>query len=125
MLLDIQIRLVPPRSKGIPEGAIAPTAAAEQIRLTLAGRVMLVWAADSLGGLSKAKAFDDWPFLAGYGRCHELCHLVTDWRSELDPKTGQPRPAVEPGRADRMLHLLQQIASPAEHSLGQPRSSQR
>ncbi|MFG2226565.1 hypothetical protein [Streptomyces sp. NPDC048644] len=125
VLLDLQVRLVPPRSEDIPEGAIGPTAAAtatatERIRLALTGRIMLVWAADSLGHLSNSEALDDgWPFPTGYGRRHELCHLATDWRGDLDPKTGQPCPAMPPGRADRMLHLLQRIASPADHYLGQ------
>ncbi|MFH8558894.1 hypothetical protein ACH4FE_35630 [Streptomyces celluloflavus] len=120
VLLDLQIRLVPPRSKGIPKGAVDPGIACEEIRRALEGRVMLVWAADSLGDLSKSKALDDgWPFPTGYGRRHELQHMAADWRSDLTPKTGQPRPAMPPGRADRMLQLLQQIASTADHYLGQ------
>ncbi|MFI7103461.1 hypothetical protein ACIBK8_29415 [Streptomyces sp. NPDC050161] len=121
VLLDLQMRLVPPRSTDIPDGAIDPATATEQIRLAFTGRLMLVWAADSLGDLSRSPALDNvtWPFPTGYGRRHELCHLATDWRGDLDPKTGQPRPAIPPGRADRMLHLLQRIAGTADHYLGQ------
>ncbi|MFF9481670.1 hypothetical protein [Streptomyces sp. NPDC014733] len=121
VLLDLQMRLIPPRAKGtIPERAVDPATAGDEIRRALEGRMMLVWAADSLRDLSRSKALDDgWPFPTGYGRRHELCHLVADWRGDLDPKTGQPRPAMAPGRADRMLHLLQQTAGAVDPHLSQ------
>ncbi|MFG2141524.1 hypothetical protein [Streptomyces sp. NPDC048650] len=121
-LLDVHMRLLSPCSQGIPAGATAPEAAVEQIRRVLADRVIVVWSADGLSDLSKAlRALDlDWPFPAGYGRRHDLWHLAMDWRGELDPTTGQPRPTIPPDRVDRTLYLLQQIAGPAGHFLGAP-----
>ncbi|MFJ9407058.1 hypothetical protein [Streptomyces sp. NPDC101393] len=105
-----------------PRGAVGPREAADRIRRALQGRVMLVWHADDLADFSHAlHGLDiEWPFPAGYGNRHDLFHLALDWRCDLDPHSGQPRPLVPPGRADRMLYLLGQIAVPAEQYLGRP-----
>ncbi|MEC4015460.1 hypothetical protein [Streptomyces sp. H27-D2] len=121
VLCDISMRLVSPRSQGIPQDAVAPEEAAAHLRRTLARRVMLVWNTDGLVDLSTAlRGLDlDWPFPSGYGNRHQLFQLALDWRSDLDPASGQPRDLVPPGRADRTLYLLRQIAAPTEHYLGQ------
>ncbi|MEU6885653.1 hypothetical protein ABZ918_10650 [Streptomyces viridosporus] len=48
-----------------------------------------------------------WPLPPGYARRHELRPMGMTWRGDLNPKTGSPRVPIAPGRADRMLYLLQ------------------
>ncbi|MEU2134002.1 hypothetical protein [Streptomyces sp. NPDC018352] len=38
--------------------------------------------------------------------------MTQAWRGDIDPKTGNPRLPVTPGRADRMLYLLHEMAHP-------------
>ncbi|MER6499202.1 hypothetical protein ABT218_07355 [Streptomyces sp. NPDC001455] len=38
--------------------------------------------------------------------------MTTAWRGDIAPKTGTPCPPIAPGRADRMLYLLLQMACP-------------
>jgi hypothetical protein len=130
-LFDILMALgpdgsAPPAAPGGAE-ALAPREAADRIRRALQGRVMLVWHADDLADFSQALhgLEIEWPFPAGYGNRYDLFHLVLDWRCDLDPHSGQPRPLVAPGRADRMLYLLGRIAAPAEHYLGRPPRGRR
>ncbi|MFE7112697.1 hypothetical protein ACFU98_37830 [Streptomyces sp. NPDC057575] len=51
-----------------------------------------------------------WPAPTGYGRRHDLSQMTVAWRGDIDPKTGTPRLPVAPGRADRMLYLLHEMA---------------
>ncbi|MEV7715670.1 hypothetical protein [Streptomyces sp. NPDC088270] len=110
-LIDARLRLVPPRSKGIPEDAVDPEAAAEEIRAALAPATVVVWA-DALGDLSAglSRLGIPWPVPSGYGRRHDLCQMTAAWRGDIGHKTGSPRMPVAPGRADRMLYLLQEMA---------------
>jgi hypothetical protein len=62
---------------------------------------------------------------SGYDRRHEVRQMVMTWRGDLNPKTESPRVPIAPGRADRMLYLLQQIAAPDAHYLGQASLDQK
>ncbi|RPE38991.1 hypothetical protein EDD90_1941 [Streptomyces sp. Ag109_O5-1] len=113
VLVGVQMRLVPPRSKGTPDGAADPRQAAETIRTTLGEKTVLVWGNNVLADLGHAlRALDvAWPFPSGYDRRHELKPLAMHWRADLNPWTATHRLPVAPDRADRMLYLLQRIAS--------------
>ncbi|MEV5205164.1 hypothetical protein [Streptomyces sp. NPDC053720] len=113
-LLDTRPRLVPPRSKGIPDDVVDPDRAAEEIRTALDGKTVVVWSGDVLAGLSTAlrDLKIPWPVPTGYGRRYDLFQMTLAWRGDIDPKTGTPRPPVAPGRADRMLYLLREMAHP-------------
>ncbi|MFF4355098.1 hypothetical protein [Streptomyces sp. NPDC001530] len=121
VLVDVELRIVSPRSKGIPDGAVDPDQAAEAIRRVLADKTVLVWASDVLKDLIQGLVGlgISWPFPSGYDRRHELRQMVMTWRGDLNPKTGTVRMPIPPGRADRMLYQLQQIAVADGHYLGQ------
>lgn len=121
VLVDVELRIVASRSKGIPDGAADPDQAADAIRSALADKRVLVWASDVLKDLIQGLAGlgVSWPFPSGHDRRHELRQMVMAWRGDLNPKTGTVRVPIPPGRADRMLYLLQQIAAPSGHYLGQ------
>lgn len=104
-VLDLTVRLVGPRAQGIPEGAIDPAVATETIREALAERHLVLWNDTNHSLASVAAAFP-----TGYGVRHDLHLLTLRWRGDIDPHTGRQRPVVSPGRADRMLLLLKQIA---------------
>jgi hypothetical protein len=115
VLITTLMRLVGPRSDGIPEGAVSPDDAALPLRTALSGRVVLRWGWDGLGPVSAALRTAGWTDVipSGYGSTYDLQTLTAQWRGDLDPRTTHARPVIEPGRADRMLYLLQQIAADA------------
>ncbi|MFF4260284.1 hypothetical protein ACFY1L_55055 [Streptomyces sp. NPDC001663] len=121
VLVDVELRIVAPRSKGIPDGAADSDQAAETIRSALADKTVLVWASEVLKDLIHGLAGlgISWPFPSGYDRWHELRQMVMTWRGDLNGKTGTVRLPIPPGRADRMLYLLQQIAVTDGHYIGQ------
>ncbi|MFG3078665.1 hypothetical protein [Streptomyces sp. NPDC048225] len=121
LLADPLLRLVGPRAKGVPPGTCDPQTGAEQLKALLAERTVLIWQwsdLDDLGtGLRSQQApwplpRTLWPHPQGGHHVVELVGLVADWRGEIMPEGHQPLP-VPPGRADRMLLLLQQIAGTA------------
>ncbi|MFF8423174.1 hypothetical protein [Streptomyces sp. NPDC015680] len=111
-LIDTRPRLVPPRSKGIPDETVDPELAAEEIRTALDGKTVVAWSGHVLTDLSTAlrDLKISWPVPTGYGRRHDLFQMTLAWRGDIDPKTGKPRVPIAPDRADRMLHLLHEMA---------------
>lgn len=112
-LADVTVRLIGPRSKDVPAGAVAPEDAAAPLLAALDGRVLLTWSGESIGPIAESvhRVGIPSPFPSGYGRHHDLREIVQRWRGDIDPITRAWRPPVSPGRADRMLYLLQQIAA--------------
>jgi hypothetical protein len=114
-LADITVRLVGPRSAGIPDGALAPDDAAPPLRQALTGRRLVRWGHDDLAPLRHTLIRAGWSeiFPTGYGNDYDLWTLTANWRADIDHRTRSPRTVTPPGRADRMLYLLQQIAAGA------------
>lgn len=114
-LLDVTVRLVGPRSKGIPEGAQAVDDVGQRIRDAFAGRRLLVWSGEGFNLLSGALRAAGWTdaIPTGYGAVRDLEDMAMHWRADFDHATRAPRRPVPPGRADRMLYLLQQIGADA------------
>ncbi|MFE2600147.1 hypothetical protein ACFXCZ_27270 [Streptomyces sp. NPDC059396] len=114
-LIDVTVRLVGPRSKGIPDSAIAPEDAADPIRTALAGRTLLLWAEGTAGELAGAlQQPGQQPAIpTGYGVRNYLWSPAMHWRADIDLRTRRLRPCIPPGTADRLLHLLQRIAADA------------
>ncbi|MCX5098191.1 hypothetical protein [Streptomyces sp. NBC_00439] len=102
---------MPPRSQGIPEDAVDPEPAAEEIRAALAPATVVVWT-DARGALSAGLTGLGilGPVPSGYGRRHDLRQMTAAWRGDIGAQTGAPRMPVAPGRADRMLYLLHEMA---------------
>ncbi|WP_369266167.1 hypothetical protein [Streptomyces harbinensis] len=75
----------------------------------LSGLTVLIWQHSDLEDLAAALQTHRAPWPLPEGQVQELLPLTTAWRAEITPDGHQARPAV-PGRADRMLYLLQQIA---------------
>ncbi|MFE2941001.1 hypothetical protein ACFXKG_18350 [Streptomyces sp. NPDC059255] len=113
-LCDVTVRLVGPRSAGVPDGALAPEDAAPLLEV-LAGRVLLEWEAGPLALVAGAlqAAGQTVPFPTGHGARRALWGLALNWRADVDHRARSVRQAVAPGRAERMLWLLQQIAADA------------
>lgn len=113
VLIDVTVRLVGPRSAGIPSGAVAPADAAPKLREALAGRRLVRWGHDALIPLQQAFRKADWCDVipSGYGIDYDLWNLTVSWRGDVDHRTRSVRGVTPPGRADRMLYLLQQIAA--------------
>lgn len=112
-LVDVTVRLIGPRSKDVPAGAVAPEDAAAPLLAALDGRILAIWSGEGAGPIAEAvrRVGIPSPFPSGYGRHHDLREIVQRWRGDIDPVTRSWRPPVSPGRADRMLYLLQQIAA--------------
>ncbi|RDG35178.1 hypothetical protein [Streptomyces corynorhini] len=111
-LCDVTMRLVGPRAAGIPDGACSPEDAAPLLQV-LADRVLLEWEGGALAPVSSAlrAAGLPGPFPTGYGARRALWALALTWRADISPRSRSLRPVISPGRADRMLWLLQQIAA--------------
>lgn len=114
-LIDTTVRLVGPRSAGIPAGAISPDDAAPAVREALAGRRLVRWGYDALAPLAEAFRRAHWSDVlpAGYGTEPTLLDLTMNWRGDIDHRNRAVRGIIPPGRPDRMLYLLQQIAASA------------
>ncbi|WP_435601306.1 hypothetical protein [Streptomyces sp. C10-9-1] len=111
-LIDTTVRLVGPRSKGIPESALAPEDAAGPVTAALDGRRVVHWdAASALSELYRVLRAAGGELTPA--RPRDLRTLTFAWRADLDPRTSMHRHITPPGRADRLLYLLQQIAAPA------------
>ncbi|MFE9347989.1 hypothetical protein [Streptomyces olivaceus] len=110
VLAEPLLRLVSPRAKGIPDGASDPVQGAEVLAAILSQLTVLIWRYRDLDDLSAGLRAQGatWPLPTGQ-HVHEMCRLATAWRGEVTPHGDRPV-AVAPGRADRMLYLLTQIA---------------
>ncbi|MFG2887598.1 hypothetical protein ACGFYV_35865 [Streptomyces sp. NPDC048297] len=104
------LRLVSPRAKGIPDGASDPVQGAEILAAILSQLTVLIWRYRDLDDLSAGLRTQGatWP-LPTDEHVREMSLLATAWRGEVTTDGGRPV-AVAPGRADRMLYLLRQIA---------------
>jgi hypothetical protein len=121
-LADTTVRLVGQRAKGVPVGAIPADDAGQMFATAFADRRLVTWADTGFGDLIRALREAGWTeaIPSGYGRHHDLRAMTLTWRGDIDPMTRGHRLPVPPGRADRMLWLLQQIAAGAQggHSEG-------
>lgn len=115
LLTDTTVRLIGPRSAGIPDDATDPETAAPALSEALAGRRILHWAHTGSGPLRQAVRG---VFPTAHATLHDLHDLTIRWRGDIDFRTRQTRPAIPPGRADRMLYLLHQIAAHATPATG-------
>ncbi|MEU3189807.1 hypothetical protein ABZ686_04045 [Streptomyces sp. NPDC006992] len=105
------VRLVGVRARGVPEGAEDPHSGAQRLCAALEGRTVLVWggagSSPLADGLRSRGAAD--PFTAA-GRVRALREDVMWWRGTLTPE-GRSTDPVPPGRADRLLYLLWEMAA--------------
>ncbi|MGW4758457.1 hypothetical protein [Streptomyces chartreusis] len=110
VLAEPLLRLVPARAKGIPDGASDPVSGSEILAAILSQLTVLIWNYRDLDDLSAGLHSQGaaWP-LPTDGHVHEMARLTAAWRGEVTPHGERPA-AVAPGRADRMLYLLGQIA---------------
>ncbi|MEV2235828.1 hypothetical protein AB0H69_45765 [Streptomyces phaeochromogenes] len=114
VLADPLLRLVSTRARGIPDGALDgagdPRPAAEMLAAALSTLTVLIWQRRDLEGLAAGLYSQGaaW-ILPSHEHVHEMAGLTTKWRCEVTPDGKRPTP-VTPGRADRMLYLLRQIA---------------
>jgi hypothetical protein len=101
VLVDTLMRIVPPRSRGIPDGAADPDQAAEAIRTALAETTVLVWANDALTDLIRGLAALGiaWPLPSGYDRRHELRRPVNPRFADVPLNHGWPLCAGVVGRS--------------------------
>lgn len=103
------LRLVSARAKGVPDGADDPCSGAEALTALLSGLTVLIWRHRDLDDLSSGLRSQGAPWFLPSGQVREMALLTSAWRGEVTPDGHRPA-AVPPGRADRMLSLLQQIA---------------
>ncbi|WP_405708018.1 MULTISPECIES: hypothetical protein [unclassified Streptomyces] len=80
-LIDTRPRLVPPRSRGIPDDVVAPFRATEEISTALDGKTVVAWSGDVLTDLFTGlrDLGIPWPVPNGYGRRHELLQMTLGW----------------------------------------------
>lgn len=121
---DITVRLAGPRARDVPYGALAPEAALSALKKVMAERPILVWDDADHTRMHRLLSDIGWPEAAAADTCTTcttLAEAVEHWRRDIDPRTYTPRTPVPPGRADRLLHLLQQIAAGPEQDAGDKR----
>lgn len=109
-LVDATIRIAGPRVRAVPVDAVDPAAIEEQICTLLAAPVIVTWTGGTAGILHRLYGVEQ---PAGWygGNPNALDWRATAWRGDLDPDTLTPRPALHPGRADRMLLILRRMAA--------------
>ncbi|GHB12189.1 hypothetical protein GCM10010330_77860 [Streptomyces tendae] len=113
VLAEPLLRLVSARAKSIPPGAGDPVSGADVLAAVLSKLTVLIWCHRDLDDLSAGLRSQGaaWP-LQSHGHVHEMSMLATAWRGEVHQDGARPV-ALAPGRADRMLYLLNQITDTA------------
>ncbi|MFE5118290.1 hypothetical protein [Streptomyces sp. NPDC056669] len=109
VLAEPLLRLVSARAKGIPPGAGDPVSGADVLAAILSQLTVLIWRYRDLDDLSAGLHSQGATWSLPSGHVREMALLATAWRGEVTQDGERPM-AVAPGRADRMLYLLQQIA---------------
>lgn len=105
-LLDITVRLVGPKVRGIPDGAVPADEASDRLTALLAAPRIVTWADLPWPCPRWMGKRDGW-----YGGNPDQLHYrATDWRAVVDPDSRRLTPAIHPGRADRMWLLLTRMA---------------
>ncbi|TDB95376.1 hypothetical protein E1091_10245 [Micromonospora fluostatini] len=110
-LVDTTIRTAGPRVRAVPPHAVDPDTVAEQIRTLLATPVIVTWSPSEDTGLRRLYGAD--PLRMPVNR-NDLGWRVRYWRGDVDPDAAGHfirRPAIHPGRADRMLLLIRRMAA--------------
>ncbi|MFD0353608.1 hypothetical protein ACFVHW_07645 [Streptomyces sp. NPDC127110] len=121
-ILDVLIRLAGPRTQGAPEEAVAPEAGAAKLTRAFAGRRRVVWGPlrtvrERLGELGHPVDLGTLaPGLStGWSRERrwqdDVVSRYAQWRSELNPATGELRTPWPPGTADRLWLCLTRMAN--------------
>jgi hypothetical protein len=130
-LVDLLVRLVGPRAQRVPDGAVAPEAAAPTIHQALVGRRLLLWSHQDLTNLHAAAPHAALPGVGdlawssthhGNGELHHpvgaraaaVQYLATPWRGQLHPHTRTLVECLPPGTPDRQLLMLRRIATTPE-----------
>ncbi|MET9403923.1 hypothetical protein [Kitasatospora sp. NPDC002965] len=110
-LYDRTVRLTGPRTPGAPDHAIDPAPALADLTNLLAERTVLLWTPGDLDPLHDAlRRLKLTTALLPEGRVNSLRPAATQWRADLDPRTGEPRRPTPPGTADRLLLLLRKMS---------------
>ncbi|MFD5084369.1 hypothetical protein ACFWOG_17235 [Kitasatospora sp. NPDC058406] len=111
-LHDRTLRLTGPRTPGAPAHAIDPAPALADLTNLLAERTVVLWTPGDLDPLHDAlRRLKLTTALLPEGRVNSLRPAATQWRADLDPRTGEPRRPTPPGTADRLLLLLRRVAA--------------
>ncbi|MCC9311109.1 hypothetical protein LN042_29280 [Kitasatospora sp. RB6PN24] len=124
-LYDRTLRLTGPRTPGAPADAVAPGPAIADLGDRLATRTVLLWD-DELtplhDALRRLKVQHEPILPTDHQRVQHLNTTVTRWRADVDPATGHHRIPTPPGTANRLLYLLNQVATAEPvHHLGELR----
>ncbi|QFU90941.1 hypothetical protein [Amycolatopsis sp. YIM 10] len=132
-LLDLTLRLVGPRAKWVPDGAIDKAEGLPRVREAIAGKRLVVWSADEVIELCKldpdcehpSPRFDvawAWPctrdcdpewLTATRAKAStvEVRRVAAEWRGEVDPQTRLLVRSLPPGTPDRLALLIHRIAT--------------
>ncbi|MGW4805861.1 hypothetical protein [Kitasatospora sp. NPDC004272] len=100
------LRLTGPRTPCPAPDAVPAADALDELSGLLAGRTVLMWNLDDLDALYAAlrRAAIDAPAFLPRSR-RSLHETITRWRADVTAD-GRLRPAIAPGTADRLLHLV-------------------
>lgn len=109
VLTEQLLRLASARAKGVPAGIGDPRTVIDALKAALSGLTVVIWRYRDLEDLAAGLRSQGADWRLPEGQVHELLPLTAAWRCEVTPDCERPV-AVAPGRADRMLYLLQQIA---------------
>ncbi|MEU3465251.1 hypothetical protein ABZ721_35610 [Streptomyces sp. NPDC006733] len=119
-LADVVVRLAGVRSRGVPDGACAPSEGAAVLERALGGRYVLAWTEaqvstltsrlEMLGHPLRLSLVSSSPGSDWDGWQTAVRDRVAQWRGQLDPASGVLLPAWEPGRADRLRLILARMA---------------
>jgi len=104
-VFDATVLRRPAKTGAKVKGQLDPEPGAKKLRGVIEGRALIGWRAEDLEPLR--------PILAPGSRAalgDEAHTRVTDWRSDIDPRSGRPRGATSPGRPDRLALLIRRIA---------------
>lgn len=105
-VFDATVLRRPAKTGARIKGQLDPEPGASKLRAAVEGRTLIGWRSEDLEPLR--------PILAPNSRHTTLGEdaytRVTDWRGDLDVRTGRPRSATSPGRPDRLALLIRRIA---------------
>lgn len=108
VVLSELVRLAGPRVRSVPEDAVDLAGVEGRLREVMAAERLVTWGDRPVWALHKLGP-ERRPGWYG-GNPDALAPKARQWRAVVDPDRGELRPALHPGRADRMWLLVRRMA---------------
>ena len=106
-VFDATVLRRPAKAGQKTKGQLDPEPGAAKLRAAIEGRVLIGWRSEDLEPLRAVLAPNSRHTVLG----EQAQTRVTDWRADIDVRSGRARAATSPGRPDRLALLIRRMAA--------------